>query len=205
MGDRGGVHRWHDCARWDWYNSLTCPLSPLAYHVDTRVVEELTKRGRRKMEEKKRKEDEYDEPFKTGKKQLRYRVPTRAREEEFTRAAVRAAASVRASAGDGAKARKGQERGEEWLEHPALRPTGPPDFVTKGLLALALAAALIAGLEVLRRGGQGPSSRLVPRLEMRLSSGLQRQLQTRTPRRGGTGYQFNWAANLRTLLGGSTR
>lgn len=200
---RYGSWEWHWCPTWKRWTG-TCPLAPLKGHVD---AENERRRGQGQAEWKG--PNDFDPDYEGNQpKQLRYREPTRARIEQFTRAAIAAAASVAAHQVGSAKSpEKAGAVGwqEPWDSYPVPKQTGPGDLVTKGLLALALAGALTGAHELLRGRSRLPSSALANQLETRLSRGLQRQLGTPTSRVGGMAFRFNWAANLRALQGGSIK
>ncbi len=198
-----GSSGWHKCTRWNWWTGR-CPLSPIFGH------EEEEKKRRARLTERQRKVEDYEsgdheseEKYRHG---LRYREPTQSGLKEFTREAIAAATSLVADQSLRGSRGPQEEEGERWrgLEGvPVLRPSGSGDDAMRVLLALALASALTGAAEILRRSGRSGSSKLVPQLEPRLSRGLQQQSQMRSPRGGGMGYRFNWAANLRGLLGAS--
>ncbi len=140
---------------------------------------------------------------------LRYRVPTKAREQSFARAAVKAAASVATEAAASAGSPKEAQGGVRWPQGlvgtPGLKPTENTGDSRRVLLALALSSALIGGAALLQRSGLRPTVQRAIALESRLASALGRQSKSRGTGRGGVGFRVNWAGELRSLLGGSTR
>ncbi len=197
-----GSEAWHRCTRWNWWTGR-CPLTPIFGHV----AEEQKRRKR--LGRRGRKVEDEDGDRQEGKRVgLRYRVPTRLQEEAFARAAIAAAASVGAYSAARPRA-SGQKAAGGGLEpivgKRVLKEATLPDFLKTGLLALAIASALTGAHEMLVRSGRAPSLGMAGPLEKRLSLGLQSQLSSRPPARGGMAYQFNWAASLRTLLGSSRK
>ncbi len=84
---------------------------------------------------------------------------------------------------------------------PVLKGPGIGGDEAKGLLALALSAVLIKGAAMLRGKQPAGSSQRVGALEKRLSQGFRQRLGTPGSGVARGGFQVNWSAELRTLLG----
>lgn len=189
---------WHDCKRWTSWWEGTCPFAPLAWHVADFYSGGLASEGRDFIREN------ITDALGPEPEGLRYRVPTKEREQEFARAAVQAAAAPAADKAKGNKGRQpavGDEEGEPW--RPSVKTTVTVGDGTKVLLALALSAVLAKGVATLRGLGLPVTSPVVGRLEQRVSTLFGTQLSSRGTGRGGQGFRVNWAAELRRLLGRS--